>query len=434
MAKTNSRVEELKKQMKKNVPKLSDVKKINDQDNDSIGYKTGGDYLDFEDGKTVKFRFFPSHEPGNNFFMLRKRYWLPIEKEDGEIGKTTVFDSIKHGGTKMDIVDEYRKLANKLLKGDEKALKKINDTYGGGIAPSIDWVAYALKIAGDKREFGIIPFKKTVRDEINKINFIEEDDEPVETVDTFTGEGYPLLVKYISKPNKKKGEDYYSCQKGKKPIDLEDEEILKWGDAKPLSEIYLNSYGLKDFEKALECLRVFDEQEGFEIFEDDRWEEIVENVKSQYEDNDDEDDDEDERPSKNKKSKPAPKKSSKKVEEDEDDEDDEDEDEEETPKKKSKKPVVEEDDDEDEDEEDEDEEDEDDEDDSDEDDDEDEEEEKPAPKKSSKKVETPKKSSKKVEEDDEDEDDDEDDEDEKPAKKGKLSLDEIRNRLKNKKK
>ena len=67
-------------------------------------------------------------------------------------------------------------------------------------------------------------------------------------------------------------------------------------------------------------------------------------------------------------------------------------------------------------------------------DEEDEEEEAPAPKKSSKKVETPKKSSKKVEEDDEDEDDDEDDEDEKPAKKGKLSLNEIRNRLKNKKK
>lgn len=432
MAKTNSRVEELKKQMKKNVPKLSDVKKINDQDNDSIGYKTGGDYLDFEDGKTVKFRFFPSHEPGNNFFMLRKRYWLPIEKEDGEIGKTTVFDSIKHGGTKMDIVDEYRKLANKLLKGDEKALKKINDTYGGGIAPSIDWVAYALKIAGDKREFGIIPFKKTVRDEINKINFIEEDDEPVETVDTFTGEGYPLLVKYISKPNKKKGEDYYSCQKGKKPIELEDEEILKWGDAKPLSEIYLNSYGLKDFEKALECLRVFDEQEGFEIFEDDRWEEIVENVKSQYEDSDDEDDedDEDDRPSKKKTSKSTPKKSSKKiVEEDEDEDEDEDDDEDETPKKKSKKPVVDDDEDEeDEDDEDEDEDDEDDEDEEDEDEDDDEEEdEKPAPKKSSKT--SPKKSSKKVEDDE-----DEDDEDEKPAKKGKLSLDEIRNRLKNKKK
>lgn len=432
MAKTNSRVEELKKQMKKNVPKLSDVKKINDQDNDSIGYKTGGDYLDFEDGKTVKFRFFPSHEPGNNFFMLRKRYWLPIEKEDGEIGKTTVFDSIKHGGTKMDIVDEYRKLANKLLKGDEKALKKINDTYGGGIAPSIDWVAYALKISGDKREFGIIPFKKTVRDEINKINFIEEDDEPVETVDTFTGEGYPLLVKYISKPNKKKGEDYYSCQKGKKPIELEDEEILKWGDAKPLSEIYLNSYGLKDFEKALECLRVFDEQEGFEIFEDDRWEEIVENVKSQYEDSEDEDDeDEDERPSKKKTSKSAPKKSSKKiVDEDDDEEDDEDDDEEETPKKKSKKPVVDEDEeDEDEEDDDEDEEDEDDEDDEEEDEDDEEEDEKPAPKKSSKVA--PKKSSKKVEDDDEDEDDEED---EKPAKKGKLSLDEIRNRLKNKKK
>jgi hypothetical protein len=426
MAKSEAalRIEELKKKMKANVPKLSEVKKSNQDDDDSLGYKGFSDFLEFEDGKTIKLRFFPPHTSHKNFFFMRKRYWLPREDDQGNIGKTTVLDSIKHGGTKLDIVDEYRKIANKILKGDEKQLKKINDTYGGGIAPSIDWVAYALKVAGEKRDFGLIAFKKTVRDEINKINFIEEDDEPVETVDTFTGEGYPLLVKYLSKPNKKKSEDYYSCSKGKKPVELEDEEILKWGDAKPLSEIYDNVYTLIDFEKALECLRLFDETEDIGVFDDDRWEDIVEQVKEQY-DEQEEEEDEDEKPVKKSSKKPV-KKSSKKVVDEDDDEDEDDEDEEEEkPKKSSKKPskkVV----------------DEDDEDEDDEDEDEDDEEEVPV-KKSSKKP-----SKKVVEEDDEDEDDededdedeDDEDEDEKPAKKsskGKLSIDEIRARLKGKK-
>jgi len=418
----NSRVEELKKRMKKNAPKLQDVKKNNEEDESALGWGSGGEYLDFEDGKTIKLRFFPPHEKGN-FFLLRKRYWLPVEKDGGEIGRTTVLDSIRHGGTKRDIVDEYVKLAQKVLKGNSAGLKKLTDGYGGGISPSIDWVAYALKLAGESRQFGIIAFKKTVRDEINKINFIEEDDEPVETIDIFTGEGYPLLVKYNSKPNKKKGEDYYVCQKGKKPVELEDEDILQWGDAKPLSEIYLDTYGLKDFEKALECLRVFDEQEDFGVFDDDRWEEICEEVKEQYEEGDDEDEDEDEKPKKKSK-KPEAKKKPKHVVEDDDDEDDEDdddddEDDEPAPKKKpskvapKKKPakVVDED--------------------EDEDDDEDEEEDEPAPKKKPKKVEAKKPLKKKAKVEEEEDEDDEDEEDEKPAPKKKTpSIEEIRARLK----
>jgi len=404
MAKEQSaaqKVAELKARMAKNAPKLSEVKKSNDVDNADLGFNGFSDFLEFEDGKTIKLRFFPSHNQGENFFLLRKRTWLPRENNQGEIGKTTILDSRRHGGTKLDLVDEYRKLANKVVKSSDAALlKKINDSYGG-IGPSHEWIAYAVKSLGEKREFGLIAFKKTVRDEINKINFIEEDDEPVESVDTFTGEGYPLLVKYISKPNKKKGEDYYACQKGKKPMDLEDEEIIKWGEATPLSEIYMDVYKMKDFEKALECLQLFDETEEVGVFDDERWEEIVEEVKAQYDDEDEEEDDE-----------PAPKKKVvakkpvKKVVEEEEDEDEDEEDEEEdepAPKKPIKKPikkVVEEEEDEDE---------------------EDEEEDEPAPKKPFKKP-----IKKAVEEDDEDEE-----EDEPAPKKSSISIDDIRARLKN---
>lgn len=317
----NSKLDELRKKMKKNAPSLKSIKKQNDEDDAVVGSRGSSEFLEFVDGKTVKFRFLPPHNDDmKNFFLLRKRYWLPFEKQDGEMSRTTVLDSIRHGGTQKDICDEFIKLAKKINKGDDKKLKKVTDSYGGGLAPEHMWLAYAISILGEKREFGILPFKKTVRDEINKINFVEEDDEPVEAVDTFTGEGYPLLVKYNSKPNRKKGEEYYTCNLGKNTVDLTDDEILKWGDAKPLDEIYLNCYTISDFERALEGLRLFDEENELGVFDDDRWDEIVEEVKTQYGEEDE--DDEPKKSSKKKPAKPAPKK--KVVEEEDDDDADDD--------------------------------------------------------------------------------------------------------------
>lgn len=369
-----------------NVKALKDKKDQEDRDN---GYSGSSNYHILEDGKTMKFRICPPHsEDAESFYKMRKKYWLTIE-EDGEEKRRTVFDSRTHGGTAKDIVDEYIKAVKKYSD-----FKDIDD-WKKGLRPEIVWCCYAFQIGKDFHKLAELEMKKTVRDAINKEMFVEDDDEEIE-IDPFTDieDGLPILIKYNSKPNKKKGEDFYEITTKKQSIPLTDEDLEAFDKVKTLEELYDNIYSQRDFETALAGLQHYDEVNGISLFEDDRWLDIVEDVKSQYSFSDDEDEDEDEKPAK---------KSAKK-----------------TPTKK-KPVVVEEDEDEEEEEEDEDE----------------EEEEEPAPKKK-----VVKKPAKKVveeeedddDDDDEDDDDDDDEEEEEETKKPKKTLDDIRNRLKNKKK
>lgn len=362
---------------------VSMLKKKVDKENEIIGYHSNSEFLEIEEGKTNKFKLFPAHE-GSDFFILRKRCWITIEGDNGEPAKRTVLNSRQHGGTKKDIIEEYVDFCRKNL--DDKSKLEAVTNWKGGLTFEHSWISYAEKIEKEKRQFGLLSFKKTVRDEINKAIFIEEDDEPIE-IDPLTDldDGLPLLIKYNSKPNKKKGEDFYEVALGKKATPVSDEALEKFDKAKHLSELFLNVYSLKDFDLALEGLQFFDTENEIDFFEDEEWLEIVESVKSQYTE-DDEDEDEN------------PKKSSKKL------------------SKIKSKPVVEED-----------------EEDEDDDEDDDEEEEEVKPKKSSKAKSKPVEDEEEEEDEDEDDDDDEDeDEDEKPKKSSKdkkMSIEEIRAKL-----
>ena len=132
----------------------------------------------------------------------------------------------------------------------------------------------------------------------------------------------------MKNPNKKKGETYYEVSFPKKVTTrpLTDEEIEYFMGLKPLNEL-LPKYGIRDFERALEGLQNFDEENEMGLFDDDDWLEHVEEIKAQY---DGEEDDEDDKPAKKKTSKKVTKKSV------EDEDDDETEEEEEKPKSKSK--------------------------------------------------------------------------------------------------
>ena len=373
----------LNKYKKRGAVKVSNLKKQKEKDDENAGFGSGNEYLNLEDGKTCKFRFLPPHdEEETAFTKMRKRYWITIDV-DGEEKRRTVLDSRLHGGTAKDIINEY---VNFVKKHHKDKADFISD-WKTGLNADISWLAYAVKLNKDERKFGLLEIKKTVRDVINKEIFTEDDDEPIE-VDPFTHvtEGLPVLIKYLSKPNKKKGEDYYSVTVGKKAAPLTEEDLIEFEKSKSLNELYDNVYGLRDFELALEGLRHYDETNGIDVFEDDRWLEIVEEVKAQYDEEDT--DDEDEKPAKKSSKKPA-KKSSKKVEEEEEEEEDDDDEEEED----EDDDEDDEDDEEDEDEDEDDEEDEDEDEDDEEDEDEDEEEEEKPAKKTSKKEE-PKKSSK----------------------------------------
>ena len=336
MAKKNSSGD-LRSQLK--ATSIKKLKKRVDEDNEIIGAQSN-EYLNLEDGKTLKIRIFPAHPGVEDFYIPKKCYWLTVAGNDGEPRRTTVLDSKVHGGTKFDLVEEYVKWAKKKWVKDSDKLDALTGTgqNQNSLNPSYTWLCYAAQVtAGEELRAKLWEFKKMVRDAMNKLAFSEDEDEAIE-VDPFTDpdEGLPILVKYMKNPNKKKGENYYEVSFPKKVSarPLTDEEIEYFMTLKPLTEV-LPKYGMRDFEKALEGLQNFDEEYEMELFEDDDWLEHVEEIKAQY---DGEEEEEDDKPSKKKTSKKVTKKVVEEEDEDEgDDDSDDEEEEEEKPKKKSAK-------------------------------------------------------------------------------------------------
>ena len=318
--------------------KIKSLRKRIDTDDAMVG-SSSNEYLNLEDGKTIKIRIFPAHPGGEDFYIPIKRYWLSFQTDDGEMKRGYVLDSRTHGGTKMDVVDEYVKYAKRKIGDDADKLEALVGTgpKANSLNPSYTWLCYAAKIVdGEALRAKLWEFKKSVRDLLNKLAMSEDDDEPIE-VDPFTDvdEGLPISVTYNKNPNRKKGENYYDVvfPKKVKARPITDEEIEYFMTLKPLNEI-LSRYGMRDFEKALEGLQNFDEDNDIGLFDDDEWLEHLEAIKAQYDSEDEDDDD-------NKGRKSSKKKESRKAQkvEDVDDEDEEDEDDEEDekPKKESKK-------------------------------------------------------------------------------------------------
>lgn len=318
---------------------IKKLKKRVDEDNEMVGVGSN-EYLNLEDGKTLKIRIFPAHPGVEDFYIPKKCYWLTVAGRDGDPRRTTVLDSKVHGGTKWDLVEEYVKFAKKKWAKDADKLDALTGTgqNRNSLNPSYTWLCYAAQVTADEElRAKLWEFKKMVRDAMNKLAFSEDEDEAIE-VDPFTDpdEGLPILVKYMKNPNKKKGENYYEVSFPKKVSarPLTDEEIEYFMTLKPLTEV-LPKYGMRDFEKALEGLQNFDEEHEMELFEDDAWLEHVEEIKAQY---DGEEEEEDDKPSKKKTSKKVTKKVVEEEDEDEgDDDSDDEEEEEEKPKKKSAK-------------------------------------------------------------------------------------------------
>ena len=322
--------------------KIKDLKKAVDKDDAMVGV-SNNDYLNLEDGKTLKIRIFPAHPGHEQFYVPKKCYWLSFPAEDGGDNKRgTVLDSIVHGGTKMDLVQEYVKYAKKKYGDDDDKMETLTGTgmNSNALNPQYSWLCYASIVTPDEELHPKVwEFKKMVRDALNKLAFDEDNDEPIE-VDPFTDpdDGLVLAVKYLKKPNKKKGENYYEvdfAKTGKKKEAysraITDEELEAFSRLKPLNEV-VPRYTKKEFDRAIEGLQCWDEEFDFNLFDDDEWLEIVEAVKEQYNGSSD-DDDEDEKPKKK-----TVKKTSKKVEEEEDADDEE----EKKPAKKSAKKKVEE--------------------------------------------------------------------------------------------
>ena len=321
--------------------KIKSLRKRIDADDAMVG-SSSNEYLNLEDGKTIKIRIFPAHPGGEDFYIPIKRYWLSFQTDDGEMKRGYVLDSRTHGGTKMDVVDEYVKYAKRKIGDDADKLEALVGTgpKANSLNPSYTWLCYAAKIVdGEALRAKLWEFKKSVRDLLNKLAMSEDDDEPIE-VDPFTDvdEGLPISVTYNKNPNRKKGENYYDVvfPKKVKARPITDEEIEYFMTLKPLNEI-LSRYGMRDFEKALEGLQNFDEDNDIGLFDDDEWLEHLEAIKAQYDSEDEDDDNKGRKSSKKKESRKAQKVEEDADEEEDDEDEDDEEEEEEEPKKGSEK-------------------------------------------------------------------------------------------------
>ena len=331
MAKETKSVNSLRSQLK--ATSLKKLQKQIDEDNAAIGANSN-EYLNLEDGKTVKIRIFPAHPGEENFYVAKKCYWLTIAGNDGDPRRIQVLDSRLHGGTKMDVVEEYTKYAKRFCKGDATKLDAITGQRDS-LNPSYSWLCYADTVREDEQlRARLWEMRKMVRDALNRMAFSEDEEEAIE-VDPYTDvdEGLPVLVTYRKNPNKKKGENFYevSFPKKVKARPLTDEEIEYFMSLKPLSEV-LGTYGLSDFERALEGLQNFDEEHEIGLFEDEDWLAHLEEIRAQYDDDGGDAEEEEEEKPKAKKTTAKKSAPAKKVEEPEEEEEDDEEEEEEDEK------------------------------------------------------------------------------------------------------
>lgn len=264
----------------------------------------GGGYTGFhktEEGINV-FRIAPPHSPTDPSYRPIRTTWLtcdvPVLDDDGkETGKTEekkrrIFIATQHGdGLKEDPVELYIKYANAVAKEEidnEENRKKFLAPITGwkdkaqkwhpGIRPSTNYVFYAWKDG----ELGRIEFYSQITKKMEELNIDEDADEMIE-VDCFSDpdNGVHLIIEYDK--SGKSGEKYKVKKREFHPRKYKDwdefmenervtdEQLQELSKQKSLTELYVNTYSLKDFDLALNGLSLFDETNEMGIFDNEEF-------------------------------------------------------------------------------------------------------------------------------------------------------------------
>ena len=214
-------------------------------------------------------------------------------------------------------------------KEREKYLFPINGGYVKGswvfgINPMLAYVAYV--VPSDSNEIRKLQLRPAWLKRMKEIS-VEQSEDDTLSLDVFSGvdDGYPLRI-VVGKDSKGKKKTYtLSAVTPKKSQSWEeffeenaisDEILEELSELTPLSDIYIDSYGVKDFKMALDGLKRFDEEIGYDIFADDAFLNELDEMASMLPEDETEDpDEEDETPKRRPAtSKPVNKPTTKKVE------------------------------------------------------------------------------------------------------------------------
>lgn len=214
-------------------------------------------------------------------------------------------------------------------KEREKYLFPINGGYVKGswvfgINPMLAYVAYV--VPSDSNEIRKLQLRPAWLKRMKEIS-VEQSEDDTLSLDVFSGvdDGYPLRI-VVGKDSKGKKKTYtLSAVTPKKSQSWEeffeenaisDEILEELSELTPLSDMYIDSYGVKDFKMALDGLKRFDEEIGYDIFADDAFLNELDEMASMLPEDETEDpDEEDEAPKRRPaSSKPVNKPTTKKTE------------------------------------------------------------------------------------------------------------------------
>lgn len=280
-----------------------------------------GDYLTINEGVNI-FRMMPPHNEDEPSMQPKAVYWLlckvPKTDSEGKViegeyswARRPIFDSRIHGGTPKDIIDEYIKFTKKKIFEDnqdkesaKKLLAPINGWMGKdgkwnqGILVSTSYVCYATK--GDilPENLGRLELYEGDKKNLEKLNIDEESGQVIQT-DIFSDpdEGYQFILNkvrndkgkwtnvitkktFIPKPGRK---DYNAeIAEFLKSQKVPDSVLEKLSTMEPLSKQFKNAYKRADFERALEALQKFDNDNRYHTFENDEFLDIVQEIDHYY--------------------------------------------------------------------------------------------------------------------------------------------------------
>lgn len=320
----------------KDKTRASDLKTQDSIVENVIDKKNRGEYASYhkiENGDNV-FRMYPPHptddeDESNSFIETVQKWWLPADVEDrdddGNVktdskGKPiikrvrkTIFDARIHSSVGKDICNEYVEFLSKILKGDglsqadiDEKMKPIYGHYSKnpservqGITGKPEWVAYADKIVNGNSTFGRLSIGKAVKYRVNDIIAREEANEPIgtEATNPFTDieNGKALIITYNKDATK--AQDYYKTEVDtssekvnlngrmvlvQKTYSLTDDQLEAFMKYPSLASQYKNSYTKRDFQLALQGLKILDDEEDFGVFQYDEFLEICEQLQDLY--------------------------------------------------------------------------------------------------------------------------------------------------------
>lgn len=267
-------------------------------------YGNKGDFAPFfknKDGVTIK-RVLPAHNPGESPYVPMMTAMLECrvddKNDDGvvvgkKIQKKKIFLATLHAGAKFDIIEEYIKrvyeLAEQFQDKNERS-KFLNPITGyrmgkqwvSGIRPQLEYVFYAY-IEGQIYRDSLKPKQMEALNR-ESAELCQQND--TAAVDMFSdpSTGFPIqwsrskdendktveVLKALPLPMKMGWDEYFDKFAVPDKV-LEDLEKFP-----SLKSLYVDSYRKKDFEYALDGLKLFDEKNGYNIFAQEDFLDMVE--------------------------------------------------------------------------------------------------------------------------------------------------------------